>query len=378
MPAREPTVQEQQIRLIYYKTSNTSILKHNQAEYAPCLRDMYLNPLQPSNAFEKTKDFLDKHLWDKLARPETFRQDLHQALYETQLVPNLPCRTNLSAHVYVVTVPHIPLEVSRHHWSVYSQGHFYHLSARVPKNPTKQSGTSGLEKKVTRAPLVLKVENLSTTESADYIKNAREASRKAFVAYEMGSTQYGPEQLRSLAQYIITALRTYDLLHANCQVFTTSLIERVVMTKRDCSVFVGSKTQLVDWDLRARQNNDETAHHPYNLEHGYLIRKPRIRPGWSFRTRRPFYVLFPISGTKLKAIHRLYAEGPFAGYSPVMDPTGKHSLLTYPLFQLRENWAHQRRFLWIFSREFGEDLVSGRWGDAFRGREETHKAYVPS
>lgn len=263
------------------------------------------------------------------------------------------------------------------HWSVYSQGYFYHLSARLPKNPTGQSTLSGLNNIAPRVQVVLKIEDLSTTDSVDYVKAAAEASTKPFVAYEMGSTQYNPEQLQTLAQWIITRLGTYDLLAANCQVFAMSLVNRAVMTARDCSAFVGNKTQLVDWDLRARHNNDvdQVLRDPYDIDHGYLVTKPKIRHGWSFRTGRPFFVLFPISGTKLQAIRRLYENGPSTSYMPKIDPAGKHSLLTYPFVQCKRSFRYQGQWLRTAVREFGEDLVARQWGNAFRGRKETRDRY---
>ena len=373
---REPTVQEEERCRVNDETSNANILKHNQADFLPCLRDIYSEPFQASTSFKRVIDGLDRHILQNLGRrPDAFRQDLRRALYYRQLAADLPQRTSQSAHVYAVTLPHIPFEVSRYHWSLYSQGYFYHLSARLPKNPTEQSDISRSERKMARAQVILKIEDLSTTESTDYIKAAREASRKPFVAYEMGSTQYSPEQLQILAQYIIARLGTYDLIRANCQVFVMSLIERAVMTTRDCSIFVGNKTQLVDWDLRSRRSGDDRARNPYDFEHGYLIRKPSIRQGWHFRTRRPFYVLFPPPGRKLKAIRHLYAKGPSAKYSMVMDPTGKYGLLTYPFVQFKPNLPLYGQWLRTVSREFGEDLVARRWGDALRGRKETDEYF---
>lgn len=377
VPTDGPRVQEDEIHRVLDETSNANILKHGPADYLPCLSDIHLEPIQTSNIFKRMIEVFDSEVVQRLVeRPEFFRQDLLQAQYHAQLFPGLPDRMDQSRNVYVVTKPHRPFQVSRFHWSVYSQGYFYHLSARSPKNPTGQSAL-GLENKAPRAQIVLKIENLSTTDSADYVKAATEVSTKPFVAYEMGSTQYDPEQMHTLAQWIITRLGTYDLLAANCQVFVMSLINRAVMTARDCSTFVGNKTQLVDWDLRARHNDDvdEVARNPYNIKHGYLVRKPRIRRDWSFRTGRPFFVLFPISGTKLKAISCLYETGPSISSMPKIDPAGKHSLFTYPFVQFKRSLPDQMQGLRTGVRELGEDLVARRWGNAFRGRKETRDGY---
>ena len=141
---------------------------------------------------------LDSEIVQRIGRrPGFFRQDLQLAQYQTQLFPGLPDRTSQSKHVYVVTKPRIPFEVSRCHWSVYSQGYFYHLSARLPKNLTGQSAFSGLKNKAPRAQIVLKIEDLSTTNSADYVKAATEASTKPFVAYEMLEFPHNPSPFRN-------------------------------------------------------------------------------------------------------------------------------------------------------------------------------------
>ena len=378
LPTDGPRVQEDEVHRVLNKTSNAHILKHGQADYLPCLRDISLEPIRTSNVFERMIEVLDSEVVQRIGqRPEFFRQDLQLAQYQRQLFSGLPDRTSQSRHVYVVTKPHIPFEVSRFHWSVYSQGYFYHLSAPLLENPTGQSVFSGLKNKAPGAQIVLKIEDLSTTDSVDYVKAATEASPKPFVAYEMGSTQYDPEQLQTLAQWIITRLGTYELLAANCQVFAMSLVNRAVMTARDCSAFVGNKIQLVDWDLRARHNDDvdRVARNPYDFEHGYLMTKPRVRRRWSFRTGRPFFVLFPISGTKLKAIHRLYENGPSSSYMPMMNPAGKHGLLAYPFVQCKRSFRYHGEFVRTAVRDFGEDLVARRWGDALRGRKETRDRY---
>lgn len=228
VPTDEPRVQEAEIHRIVGETSNANILKHGQTDYSPCLRDVIFGRTKTSNVFKRMIEVLDRGVVQRIGqRPDCFRQDVQLAQYQRQLLPNLPDPTSQSRHVYVVTKPHLSRKVSRFHWSVYSQGYFYHLSTRSPED---LSVFSGLRNKASGAQLVLKIEDLSTTDSADYVKAATAASNKAIVAYEMGSTEYDPVQLQILAQWIITRLGTYELLTANCQVFTMSLVNRAVMT----------------------------------------------------------------------------------------------------------------------------------------------------
>ena len=347
---------------------NASILGHSPSDYPSTAWDLLVPRHQR----------LNKLLCKIKTRPDAFRVDLQVALYERQLAPNFPPGPASSEHVYVVTTPHVPREVSRRHWSVYHQGYFYHLSARVPKKSTEQGDTSGLVTKGAKAEVTLKVEDLSTVDSEDYIKAQRTASRKPFAAYEVGATQYNPQQLRSLAQYIITELATYDLLKANCQVFAIELIERAVMFRRDCSVFVGNKTQLVDWDLRGRCGDDELARCPNNIQRGFLIRQPTFPSRWSIRPRMWFYVLFPVSGTKLRCLRTLYEEGPYATYA--MDPEGKYGPWIWPWVILKRDKFFKDMPLykqwWRRStREFYEDMKAGRFKSAFLGRDETTKEF---
>ena len=225
-----------------------------------------------------------------------------------------------------------------------------------------------------KAELTLRVEDLSTIDSDDYIKAQRIAPRKPSAAYEVGATQYSPQQLRSLAQYITTHLSTYDLLSANCQVFVVDLMDRAVMFRRDCSVFVGNKTQLVDWDLRGRHGDDEPARCPYNLERGFLVRKPTFPSSWSIRSSIWYRVFFPISGRKLRCIRTLYEKGPYVARS--MDPSGKYGPLMWPCVVLKRDVLLYKQWWRRSTREFCEDMKAARFKRAFLGRDETEKEFL--
>ena len=370
--------------------------ENGQVTYPPTISDILQGLPEPtSNALQKTAELFS---WIK-TRPTSFRNDLQAALYERQLVRNLPPRTASSAHVYVVTYPHIPREVSTRHWSVYSQGYFYHLSTRRRPNnhstaQTQQSDASSRGEKAVGAGIYLKVEDFSAVAPGDLLEAERGLSRTPFVAYEMGSTAYAPPQLYGIAQAIIAELATYDLLKANCQVFAIQMIERVVMFRRDCAVFVGTKAQLANWDLlRGRggggssnnNNNDDDGaqppphHHPNHIDQGFLIRKPIARrPRWSPRTRQPFFILFPVPGVKLRAARNVYKERPSA-FAYTLDPRGEHGMLTWGFVRgMREPVELVRvagRCLRRAVRELGEVVVAGWWRDALLGRAGTKEEF---
>ncbi|KAI9748151.1 MAG: hypothetical protein M1835_001873, partial [Candelina submexicana] len=138
-----------------------------------------------------------------------------------------------SSHdVYLVSRPtqsySLQMFASFEHWSVYSQGHFYHLSA--PQQPRQLHKASrqlmeGLHKKP-----CLKHEDFSSHEAADYIKS-KTSKRKAgpLIAYKVGQTDQLPDQLQTLAQSLIIGMPAYDLWSANCQHFSVGMLDRILI-----------------------------------------------------------------------------------------------------------------------------------------------------
>ncbi|RDW58775.1 hypothetical protein BP6252_13251 [Coleophoma cylindrospora] len=234
-----------------------------------------------------------------------------------------------SHHVFVVSVPHIGWIVSPRHWSVYSQGYFYHLSADVGKS---ELGGCGCGNNPTGAPATirLKIEDLSSPQTPDYTRAQEEGRKmKAFVAFEVGQTQYLPSNMHILAQGIIDQLSAYDLLEANCQIFASTLLHRVVMTQRDCSTFAGTMVQLVDWDLRGRHKAG--AEQPRNVNEGYLLRRPILRtPDIMFPALSISFA--SLNWYEARAIRLLYERGPMT--IGAMDPTGERHWLMYALLMI--------------------------------------------
>ena len=188
---------------------------------------------------------------------------LNDVRFSQQLDDKLLAAPNEGSHVYLVTKPGRLLELSWKHWSIYTQGHFYQLSANVGGNILGQSNASGQH---AAARTSLKVEDLSTQEKRQNLNE-----RAAFVAYEMGRTHFSKNQVKTLGEWIIKQYEDYDLLRANCQLFVRSLLCRIIMTGLDHSVFVGSKSQFVEWDLSGRLD----PHRTFNSRpDGYLLIKP--------------------------------------------------------------------------------------------------------
>ena len=171
---------------------------------------------------------------------------------------------------YLVTRPgtvHLPTG-SVNHWSVYCQGHFYHLSA-----PGLPRETLAKSKNASRSETVacrLRHQDLSDPTSEDY-RNVRDAVRKkALLAYKVGQTDYHSGQVLRLAEYIISTLPAYGLMTANCQHFAKEMVRRCLTRLGDRASFIGTATQIVDWD--SAQGDHQ---HIDSAEHGFVFAEPR-------------------------------------------------------------------------------------------------------
>ncbi|ROV94601.1 hypothetical protein VPNG_09202 [Cytospora leucostoma] len=157
----------------------------------------------------------------------------------------------------------------------------------------------------------------------------------------------------------------YDLLAGNCQLFALSLLSRTVMANGDCSIFVGSKTQLVEWDLSGRHRSPSQAI-PRSIDLGFLVRKPRkprkLTPLSSFTSRLEFN-----GQSEIRAIRILYEHGPLA--PGAADPTGGRGTWAYMWYLTKELGGVTKRQGKRACVEFIEDLKAGNYRDAFYGRE---------
>lgn len=290
---RGPPPLEEATRRIRGARTNASILGHESNQFPSTLKDLIGEYERNASRFSKTLSRISDCV---PGLPTAFwtGNALNQVRYSRQLYSGLPHAVDGAKHVFVVTRPHTGWPVSWLHWSVYSQGYFYHLTAGdddvpFPKNPMRQTHVSGVNSGAGRIPIRPRTEDLSTTTRQDYIDAVNVTPKKTLTAFEVGRTRYSPEDIRRLAEWVIEELdkHGYDLLEASCQIFTQSLLCRVVMTQRDSSIFVGTKTQLVDWDLHGRP--DHNAFRPNNVDSGFLIRKPRVPTSRSIMSAYPLY-----------------------------------------------------------------------------------------
>lgn len=171
-----------------------------------------------------------------------------------------------------ITNGNIRIDAPSKHWSVYSQGHFYHLSA--PTKPRRLWGMSQKSSANTHVDSQLKHEDLSNRETLDYQRLQSATIRPVpLIAYKVGQTHYSPNEIFSLAEWVMQRMSTYDLFTANCQVYALRLLARIVMRLSDRSSFVGTAIQIAEWDLQT-----ESPHEGYKtIATGFHVHVPRPR-----------------------------------------------------------------------------------------------------
>ena len=195
---------------------------------------------------------------------------ISNVLMRYHLNPRLADPIPNSHDVYLVVRPRDTMEPPRgslKHWSVYCQGHFYHLSARGLRRDCV--GKSRSTSKSQRVSCQLIHEDWNDLDQGA-IKTSSEAERrKLLVAFKVGQTDYRPHQILQLASWVIEQLPSYNVYDANCQHFGNSMVGRIVMRLCDRTVFMGSKTQIVDWTLG---RGDQP--HVNNADRGWIIAPP--------------------------------------------------------------------------------------------------------
>lgn len=195
------------------------------------------------------------------------RPQFHPDLPEPTLDPNLELHD-----VYVVCSPHIAWSGSYKHWSIYTQGHFYHLTIEECLSCLVEAAASTSESTGKRSKTVLNHQDMSSENTPDYVSFSSKRRKLALIAYQVGKTCYKHQEIYTLANWLIGRMPFYSRLDDNCQRFALSLMNRTIMTKRDFATFVGDGIQLVNWDsTRGTTTPDSGSGHRNCIQNGYQI-----------------------------------------------------------------------------------------------------------
>jgi len=297
--------------------------------------------------------------------------------YQNQLDQRLPPPSPQDHGVYLVAAPRGLTRYRFIHWSLYSQGHFYHLTATKPGIcylDAASKPSSRLTEPGSPLPVDLMVQNVIEHSSPNFTPLSTKIEATALQAYHIGDTRFTAKQIRQIASTLIGHIGFYNALDKNCQLFAISLAWRTVMTQRDCSVFVGHMYQIAAWDSAGRPAASEGYHRKAT---GYVLADPQTTEGSTRPQTVSLWEMFNWQGLRVNRhaweISELYSKGESA--LGTHDPEGRRTGFRYVWYRFRKDAKGG------FPREqwklIGDDMRGGRWRDAFYGRlEERRQIYV--
>ena len=295
---------------------------------------------------------------------------------KVQFHPDLAQPDSNSRHVYVVCNPHWPLPLYCDHWSLYTQGHFYHLTIDDLASCLLESATSTSKNTGRASKTILSHQDLSSKNTLDY-KNYNDKRRKlGLIAYQVGKTNYTHDEIYKLASWIIKHIPIYSRFSNNCQRFVISLVDRIVMTKRDFATFVGNGIQLVEWDTaRSTWTSRSGNSHQSCFQNGFEISSgvTEVSRFLSYPSIAEIINDFFGATSLSLAICTMYRQGPRA-----INQSGlhAHSSQTWAGFRMSAgDFAECGRYFNRVVQEFYEDIRDQKWKDALRGRKETEKEF---
>ena len=254
---------------LYNSPTNSEILKDRLENYPPTLDGLG----DPNSVWTRIGSIV-AWIEDTLLRvPVAWRNSIDLKLLKSsvQFHPALPDPRPSSGDihdVYLCTIPHSGWVTSAKHWSLYTQGRFYHLR-------NKQSPRLEVSELVDLNDLDAILEEIRIDITTDRFHRRRDlendrAYRRPLVAYHVGQTRFVSEQVRTLGSWIMTHFSGYELLETNCHLFVLSRMNRIVMSKRDGTMFIGTKAQIANWDLRLKGQGER----PYRQQLGFLVSAP--------------------------------------------------------------------------------------------------------
>ncbi|KAK8061700.1 hypothetical protein PG994_008066 [Apiospora phragmitis] len=175
--------------------------------------------------------------------------------------------------MYLSSLPNLRFRVltrSSEHWSVFCNGHYYHLrslsrSADAPFHP------SHIAKNDDRPSTQFEDMDTSNPDLPSY-SFLPDMSGRPLLAYHMGQTSYSPCEIRQIAQWIIGLLDQYGFLASNCEHFVLCLLMRIVNRGRVRRLFLGTAIQIANWDRKPITGS--TSHQSKGFSGGLELIRP--------------------------------------------------------------------------------------------------------
>ena len=345
---------------------NSEILGPEALQLPPVLDDIGYDT--PKGFRLKTLDeILDDLLMPIMPPAWNIGKTLSGLRWLEQLDARLPPPSPNDHSVYLVTAPRGSMKYRFAHWSLYSQGCFYHLTAtgsdalHYMEAKSGKTSASQLNRKIS---VSLKLQDVSNPADADFVPPTEKTQQTALQAYQIGYTRYTSEQIRRLATYIIGEVKSYNVFDDNCQLFAFSLAVRTVMAQRNCSIFVGDMHQIAKWDSTGGFGSPRL----FSKSTGYVLADAKDK----FTNRRTTSEMLKLSWRSLRlnrkasAIAILYRDGEYA--MGAYDPSGQREGIRYITHRFCRGLPTME------PHDFWDDLKQRRWRDAFFGRLEWRKS----
>lgn len=252
------------------RRKKSSILETDLSNYPDTLNDVEVRESEDRKPKKVLGDRITNLLDQIRIVPKGFRNSgfLSNLSSNIQLHSALPKYGSLSAplyDIYLVKLPKIDRYFSRQHWSLYTQGKFFHVVLQE----------NNLILRIDPSPVTdkLKQELECQNDNVHHLDTLSDRSRhiKPLIAYGIGQTQFHVTQIERIAQLIHHSMEKYTMSYKNCQFFVLWLATRTVMTNGIGIIFVGTKPQIVQWDNMAKHHD---LFRPFSQEEGYLLRAP--------------------------------------------------------------------------------------------------------
>ncbi|MCJ1265045.1 hypothetical protein MMC22_004920 [Lobaria immixta] len=340
-----------------YVGRNSVILKVSPDRFPRTLQDIKLDYRERKNQkrLKKSRNAVHDFIPNNAVRIRnsiSFSNIFAHIGARIQIDPDLAEPGPNSRHVYVVSSPHWAFPASYKHWSLYSQGHFYHLTIDDAASCLVESATSTSENIGRRSKTILNHQDLSSENTSDFMKYDDNRMKVALIAYQVGKTDYTYDEIYKLAGWVIKHMPIYSRFSDNCQKFVYSFLCRIVMTKRDFATFVGNGLQLVKWDTARSTSTGQSGNgHQSCIQNGFEI------------------------SNGVAKVSRLLSYDPIAGLvNDLFGPDMCRSLqISHVWHRSAAEFAENGQILKRMVQGFCEDIRNRKWEDALRSRRETAK-----
>ena len=188
-------------------------------------------------------------------------------------LPDLRRDSTLDHDIYLCAVPYLLKGPTLVHWSIYTQGSMFHLrdKTNTRMDVSQQLSLSELDEMlgVIRKDVALGRFHRRKIQRV-YPRGMDAKDFTPLMAVHVGQTRFDTSQITKIGHWVMSQISRYNFFGQNCHFFALTLLWKIIMTKRDGTIFIGTRAQIANWDFRLRARRE----HPYSQELGFLVSRP--------------------------------------------------------------------------------------------------------